>query len=204
MGKRRLIISNVLIILFLLSGMAFLYFYGLSGRVYLDKALVKRVERPESSYFLWRESGIKGRVLFLFDRHIHDVATGEEVNEWNYIYKAMRNNFVRKVYHVVPDSAWNDVSAVLGKSERAERVGDGFRFVIEGMPVMVMRIKDVTAVGEKVLIDVNADWWGGDDLIKVAQLVKDRALQSDLITVSGGSPEIGLEMFGLVDAKPGY
>ena len=109
----------------------------------------------------------------------------------NYAHQAIRAGMVRKIYHLLPESAWAEVSSVLGSDRRVESSGGSFRMTIaEGVSVTIMRFRDFTGLGELPIVNVNTDSLGAEELRALPGMLRG-TLRSDLVTVSGvGAAEL--------------
>ncbi|MBI5640747.1 MAG: hypothetical protein HZA17_10000 [Nitrospirae bacterium] len=105
----------------------------------------------------------------------------------NYLFLAIEKGIIRRIFHLIPDFVWQEVESKLSADERVSASGGVFRFnTAEGVPVLVMRIKDLERIEEKVLINVNEDYW---DYSQVTDLLLRGRLNTDLITFSGSLSE---------------
>lgn len=103
----------------------------------------------------------------------------------NYVHQAVMAGAVRKIYHLISDSAWDEVSSVLSSSASVQHYGRGFRFAMaEGVSVTVIRIRDMQSIGEPAVVNINSDSVDTAELGVLPRLFAS-ARQSDLITVSG-------------------
>ncbi|HEY6872952.1 MAG TPA: hypothetical protein VI298_09530 [Geobacteraceae bacterium] len=118
----------------------------------------------------------------------------------NYVYVAAQKGVVRTIYHIVPDGAWSEVSRVLSGYKMVTSSGETFRMVIvEGVPVVIMRMKDIPRLKEKVLVNINGDYWSDREMAEIIGLFHRNAVEADLVTVSGR-----LSAENLADLKAQY
>ena len=183
--QRKYLIINLLVLISCLVSLMVLSLYGKSNRWYLKKPDLQVSGSPHLAFFTWRDNGVKGRVLFLFDRSIGISPMEDTLTPNNYIYKAMHFNLLRKVYQVVPDQSWEEVERALRNNPYAISADGVFRIPVEGVSVYVMRLRDVGIIKEKVLVTINADAWPASDLSSIADLLADRKIESDLVTIAG-------------------
>lgn len=170
----------------LLLTLLFLDIYSGHGRIYLKNRFVEAVKAPQDCLNLWENKGLRGRVLFLFDRHLNAEDGIVGLKEDTYVDIAVKRNVIRKIYHIVPDNAWNDVQAALSVYPLVRRVHGYFRFfLLDGTTVFVMKIGDITQIDESVLLHVNGSYWSREQLSEIAGLVKKNVLSSDFITLTG-------------------
>lgn len=188
---RRLTLLNCLILTAFAATLVGVSLYGPAQRRSLQgEERVARVDAPQQALDVWRESGVKGRILFHFARRNNAKDDVPGITAENYIYRAMRENVIRSLYHVIPDGSWPEVAATLAKRPQATREEGGYRLVIEGMPVHVLRLRDVTPPGESVLVNIEAEWWGPQDFAAINDLMRRGVFASDLVTISGKAPAL--------------
>jgi hypothetical protein len=102
-----------------------------------------------------------------------------------YVHQAVRAGIIRKIYHLIPGRAWNEVSSVLGGSRFVESSAGSFRTTIaEGVPVTIMRFGDLPDPEESVLVNVNTDSIAPEERALLPGLLQ-RKIRSDLTTVAG-------------------
>lgn len=186
--------SAGIILLFALI-LFFFMFYGTTKRIYLEPPEVVWLVNPVNSVNVWVEKGVKGRVLVLFDRKIHASQDETTLNEHNFIYRAIMNNTIRKIYHIVPDSSWKEVENTLTGSPLVTFSEGVFRTTIEGAPLSIMRAGNLPALKEKVLLHMNGDFWDNGDINDITALLKNNSIRADLITLSGTVSEGAIEDF---------
>ena len=188
---RRLILLNGLILAAFVVALAAVSLYGPAQRRSLPgERRVVRVAAPQQALDVWRESGVKGRILVHFARRNNAKDDVPGLTGENYIYRAMRDNVIRALYHVIPDKSWPEVAATLARRPQATREGEGYRLVIEGMPVHVMRLRDVAPQAERVLVNVEGEWWGTRELAAIDGLLTRGTLRADLVTIAGPVPAL--------------
>lgn len=191
MGRKALTLLNGLIIAAFAATLVAVAVYGPAQRRYLSGGQrVTRVDLPQQALDVWRESGVKGRILFHFARRNNARDDVAGITTENYIYHAMQENRIRRLYHIIPDGSWPEVAAALSSRPQASRIGDGFRLVIEGMPVHVLRLRDVTPAVESVLVNIEGEWWGAQEFATIDDLLHRGVLASDLVTISGRAPAL--------------
>lgn len=183
---RKLILLNCLILVTFAVTLVALSFYGPSRRHYLQgERRVMQVTAPQQALEVWRESGAKGRILFHFARRNNAKADVPGITGENYIYRAMHENMIRSLYHVIPEASWPEVAATLAGRPQATREREGYRLVIEGMPVHVLRLRDIVRPEEKVLVNIEGEWWGKQEIAAIDDLLRRGVLAADLVTISG-------------------
>lgn len=145
-----------------------IYSLGRTARKEAIARQVSVVSYASDTFHLWKKLGVRGRILWYFDRNLSldpipekqvraflaDPETNKSmVNDSNFLYLALRSNIVRKIIFVVPDSKWDEYVAVIRKNPEQYPYGDGFVEYLDGVPVISInagRLQQESA--EKVLI----------------------------------------------------
>ncbi|HSM93141.1 MAG TPA: hypothetical protein VLT47_09650 [Anaeromyxobacteraceae bacterium] len=156
---------------------------GPAHRRYAGPPEFRSVPSHLDAYRTWVAEGVKGRILFLFDRRAFVAQDGEVPAEENYLDLALRHGIVRRVYHIVPASGWSEVQEHLRADERFH-FGDGaFVFPMEEGRLVVTTLDRVPHLHERALAIVNASSWTGAELEQVGALLRERTVDSDLVQV---------------------
>ena len=76
----------------------------------LTPSSVHLMENHDGAYYIWRDLGVKDRILVHIDAH-HDMWWAEDtkaslVTIANFICPALKEGIVREVFWVVPDATW--------------------------------------------------------------------------------------------------
>jgi len=160
--------------------------HGISGRVYSKSREVRIIPAPYHAFLVWGEKGVRGRILFLFDRYLNAEHLDTSLTQDNYVYLSIKKNMVREVYHIVPDDSWEEVENTILRYPLVSYSGGVFRmFLDDGSSVFIMRLRNVTPVKEEVLLNINLEYYKTDDLRKIMTLLKGNVLSSDVITLTG-------------------
>src|SRR5574337_567883 len=182
------------ILLLALGIVAFFSFFGPSHRVYSGMNRQFIIPEPFAAYRVWADSGVRGRVLVLLDRKLNADANIEGLTPANYVYHAVRNDFVRKVYHIVPDNAWPEVERALTQRGYFIRTNSGFRFAIDGASVSITTLSGLPALNEPVMININGDYLKTqNDIRALCGVLRERRVRYDILTASGPSSQGILE-----------
>jgi tetratricopeptide (TPR) repeat protein len=141
-----------------------------------DQAVVRTIlmENHDAAYRVWRETGLRRRVLVHIDAH-HDmwwVPDGDPVTIANFICPALKEDMVREVFWVVPDAAWETTAAqrpilrhvrdiVKGYPGRSPRLHiDDRRItaVVLGKYLHVLPLANLPRIEERLLLDIDIDY----------------------------------------------
>ncbi|MBI5103355.1 MAG: hypothetical protein HZB33_16210 [Nitrospirae bacterium] len=202
-------IASVAVVLLLIAVAGGLSYYGISKRVYLPVPVIESISEPFHAFYSWKDKGIRGRILLLFDRKLNIEVPADIINEinekgvppdsylkpQNYIYMALRNSMFRRVYHIIPDGSWEEVSNTL-RDNRLTRKTDGYFFITHiATPVHILRMKDIPHLKEKVVAIINTEKWNREELSGIGDLFRNHHLEYDLITVAGNPAGQGIMNF---------
>lgn len=163
-------------------------YHGYSNRVFTSGKQTVTVDAPEKAYAVWRQKGVKGRTLLLFDNYPHMRGrfnyAGEPLLEpTNLVEFSIFENIVRKIYFIVPDAAWEDF---LGrKTTRPIKAISGlakgvFLYNLNGTPMIATTPSSLPHVSERALVYINSSIF---DPIEVEELLGQREIASDIIVI---------------------
>lgn len=181
----RKIAETILIVISFLGVLLLCSFAGSAGRSYLKTPQLHTIDSPLQNYNVWRESGVRGRVLLLFDRRLGSEEDESVLNDNNYLYRAILGNIIRKVYHIIPDNQWDSVRKNLSNMPDVTFSNGVFRNTINGTPLIITTMKDIPEIKEEVLMSIDMEYWNEDGIKMMIELVNKGVIKSDLITISG-------------------
>ena len=137
-------------------------------------ARVFLMENHDEAYRVWRDQGVKKKILIHIDAH-HDMWWIPEKTPTtiaNFICPSLREDMVREVFWVVPDQTWElprsrkavlrhlgEIAAKYPESRRTTRIGDRqISAVIFGKPVTVCSVDSLPPIDEGVILDIDVDY----------------------------------------------
>lgn len=147
------------------------------------------VASPGEAALLWRDLGLRGRALLLFDHYPHaevgaGMYSGEPASPDALVEYGVFHNLVRRVYLVVPDDRWEDfrlqaqlykiLRPVPGEARAVEL------FTFSGAPMIALASDALPRLREQVLVYVNADAF---DPAWVAGRLAAGSIESDVTVV---------------------
>ena len=188
MQRKRKLIELLFIFIFVLTIGVLLSNYGASRIVIFNASQeIIPVDKPLRAHALWKAKGVHSRILLLFDRYLNaEKSSHNSVLENNYIYHAVQDDLVRKIYHIVPDVSWPTVENNLKQYPSVTYSQGVFRLTLdEATPVYIMRLKDIPTIKEPVMVLINKEYWSGEDLQLIQVLLEKGLLTSDIIISSG-------------------
>lgn len=163
---------------------------GKKGKIYLPARKVIQVSSMHEASRIWKQYGVRGRTLLLFDRRLnaHRPDPPEEPEApAAYIYRAVMDTTVRKIYHIIPSAAWPEVLSVLRGNPFVSPVEGGFRTATDdGVPVYIMQLDKARLYGEPVLVNLNLDVWSPAEAAEISRLIDTGAIPCDLMIIAGG------------------
>jgi tetratricopeptide (TPR) repeat protein len=132
------------------------------------------MENHDRAYHLWREAGLRQRVLVHIDAH-HDmwwIDHPRSLSIANFICPALMESIVREVYWIVPDATWDssagrtalrrNLRKILdrypGERSRIHRKRRFIRASVMGRPLNVCSVDALPPLGEDVLLDIDTDY----------------------------------------------
>lgn len=146
-----------------------------SSRVGLDSFdLVFTMENHDDAYRIWRDAGVKQKILIHIDAH-HDmwwVTDGNSITIANFICQALKDDIIREIYWVVPDPTWETSRSrrpVLRHVRGIAKSYPGVRHSIQvdtnqistvvlGKPIRVCSLASLPRFDEDVLLDIDSDF----------------------------------------------
>ena len=138
----------------------------------IDRVFV--MENHDQAYHIWRDTGLKRRILIHIDAH-HDMWWIKEPSALsiaNFICPALHEDIVKEIYWVVPDPAWETarsrkpvlrhIRKLAGSypgGPREIRVGsDQISTVVLGKPLRICPLALLPQIDEPVLLDIDVDF----------------------------------------------
>ncbi len=132
------------------------------------------MENHDEAYRVWRNAGVKQRVLIHIDAH-HDMWWIQENTPTtiaNFICPSLKENMVCEVFWVVPDQTWElsrsrkallrylrEIVKKYPESRRANQVGNKrISTVIMGKRLTICSADGLPSIDENVLLDIDVDY----------------------------------------------
>ncbi|MCK4267815.1 MAG: hypothetical protein KAX16_03185, partial [Actinomycetia bacterium] len=113
----------------------------------------------------------------------------------NYLYAALRSNYIRRIFGVVPDSEWPKIKDILAARSLFTVNDAGASTWMDGLPLHSGRLAKLPKIDEPVILNFSADYFVDKDTSAraVAEQLKKSGIDFDLVTIT--YPET---------KKPGY
>lgn len=132
------------------------------------------MENHDEAYRVWRQAGVRRRVLVHIDAH-HDMwwkSDATPVHIANFLCPALREDLVRELYWVVPDASWQTPRArraILrhlreitkdypGRRQPVRLDGNQASTQVLGKPLRVCSLPSLPRLAEPVLLDIDVDF----------------------------------------------
>ncbi len=173
--------------------LAVAHLVGHNARVVLPRAKIVHCADPVEALADWRAAGVRGRTLVHAARRISLDNPSGPATPANFISQAVRDGIVRRIFHVIPSADWPEVEHNVKSLPGVLHSGETYRLVDKGMPIIVMRLADLHAVSESVIVDVDVDRYTEREVAELAQQLRRGAPRSDLVTWYGRSTPTHLE-----------
>lgn len=123
-----------------------------------------------------------------FPEYIHMIRT--PAHEMTYVRSAIRAGIVRKIIHVLSDRSWEEVCNNLEELPTVKPSGTGFHFVtFGGTPVYITRLKDVAQLSEKVLVNIDSNYWTPNERTYIDELLRNGTISADYLLISNNEPQ---------------
>jgi tetratricopeptide (TPR) repeat protein len=135
---------------------------------------VVRMENHDAAYRVWREAGVRQRILVHVDAH-HDmwwVREGGLITIANFICPALKEDMIREVFWVVPEAAWETARARRPILRHLKAIVQGYpgpspplqiddrqiSAVVLGKSIHVLPLGHLPRIEENVLLDIDVDY----------------------------------------------
>ncbi len=185
-------VVTALVILFLVAVIAGTFSYGPSKRKFVEPRQSVTVPSAQALTQLWESTGVHGRIVVIFARHLNQEFSGGSFPEMDYLDKAMRRGLVRKAYYIVPDRAWPQV--VTENIARRELIvplkttDAGFTLLHIGGRINVMPLSKYIPEGiETVLTVLEPEAWSPQEQFRIDTLFSSGLMTADLqVTIVPG------------------
>lgn len=164
----------------------FSYRYGPGQRSFLAKPEVQSAGTTGELLRVLETSGVKGRVAICFTRYLNALETIDS-KEVAAMELAMNHGIVRKVFHVPPDVAWPEIRNALSRRNDMRTTHEGFIWIFNDGRVYIQPLSRFAPVTEKAVLIVEPAVWTNKDLTRIADMLKNGVLSSDLVVVIRGS-----------------
>jgi hypothetical protein len=187
------------IIVFFFSAVASTFLYGPAQRSFNARPQVILVESTEQIAQAWETTGVKGRVAICFTRYLNALE-GKESKGLEVTERSMEKGITRRVFHILPDSSWPEVSATLLKRSGIRPTPAGFIGIFDNGRVYIMPLSRFLTMREKALVIVEPKVWTQDELKQIASMLKSGSISSDLLVVIRGT-EADAELFSQAIAR---
>lgn len=177
------------IVLFFLGVIIFTqYYYGPSRRVSVSPPRVDLVVSSKQLGQVWQNSGVKGRTLVTYTRYLNAKET-KESTDIDVTERAMGKGVIRRVFHVVPDHAWNEVSKNLSGRKGMRPTQEGYIGVFEYGRVYIMPLSRFSPPSEKSLLVVEPKIWTVAEQAKIIANLTSGQLTADLVAIIRGTDQ---------------
>lgn len=187
------IVSIPLILLLCIATIAFTFMYGPSRRTFVEPAKSVTVHSAQELVSLWKSSGMHGRNVVIFARHLNPAFSVSLFPEVDYLESVMHSGIVRKAYFIVPDSTWNE--AVSESLQRASIVlpkttATGILLLQDGGRIQVIPLSKYIPeqTNEKSLVVIEEGAWTRQDRFRIDNYFRSGLLTSDLVVHIGDAP----------------
>lgn len=189
---RKQLVLFVGIVIFFSATIVFTIVYGPMQRSYLPLPTVVSFQSAAEIYRALEGSGVRGRIAICFTRYLnaHDTIDSQDTR---YIELSMNHGIVRKVFHVAPDAAWQEMQGELANRKFVRRTPEGFIWISDAR-VYIMPLSKFFGEEEKAIIIIEPRVWKQEELGRIADTLRSGRITSDLLVIIRGSAK-DTEMF---------
>ena len=188
---------------------------GIGARVFSEKEVsVQNIKKERDVFGVWKRSGVKGRTVIHFGKHLPVKAIGPEdlkklaktddnqkdlgkvgLRNNNYLYGALRSNYIRSIFGVVPDSEWPRIKKLLSARSLFTVNEKGASTWMDGLPLHSGRLAKLPQFNEPVVLNFSADYFAAEHTSAQAVIkqLKKSGIDFDLVTITSPATR-----------KPGY
>lgn len=158
--------------------------HGARSRIIVRERGEFVVDSPENAYGVWKEKGVRGRTLVLFDRYPHIRGRAgydgpPQLSSSNFVEFSIFENIIRRIYFIVPDADWRDF--LRQERMRPLRAVPGlerglFLYNLVGVPIIATTPSSLPRIEEPVLVYINQRFFDdrqARDLLGQKQIVSD-------------------------------
>lgn len=181
--------TTLLILLFFLFVLSFTLFYGTYRRIYSPTRIIKCVHYIEEINSLWKETGVKGRILVIFARHIKPDFRGSYFGEYLFTNLAIHQGTIRTIYHVIPKKYWPE--AIYEKTAiRPDIISDDKKLILANNKgrKYFMVLDEFHGLSEQTLVIIDIDSWSTKELHQINNLLNNGNITTDILTYFGTPP----------------
>lgn len=180
------IVTHIIILILFGSALCAAFLYGPYQRKYLSTQKTVPVTTGAEMDKLWRMNSVHGRVAVLFTRHLKPQQDGR-FPEVDYLDTALQEGIVRRVYVIVPDSAWvasmveilQDQSVII-----APKKTDSDNILLHrGGRIHIMPLSQYIPESETSLVVYEPSFWSEQERQKIEGLLTTRQLDADLVAL---------------------
>lgn len=123
-----------------------------------------------------------------FPNYIYMVRT--PAHEMTYVRSAIRAGIVRKIIHVLSDGSWEEACNNLEELRTVVPSGAGFHLTtFGGTPVYITRLKDLPSFSEKVLVNIDSNYWTPNERTYIDELLRNGTIAADYLLISNNEPQ---------------
>ena len=137
--------------------------HGNNSRIFASGSTMLAVDSPDKAYAVWKEKGVHGRVLLLFDNYPHAQGLLSYIRDGgvpqlttsNLVEFGVFNNIIRKVYFIVPDEQWEEFRhrKEMGPLRNVTGVERGmYLFYKSGISLIAITPSSLPSMQEQVLV----------------------------------------------------
>jgi hypothetical protein len=164
------------------------FFYGPAQRTYASPPQIVSVLTSDQIVTAWEARGVKGRIVICFTRYLN-AHESKESKDTKATELGMNHGILRRVFHVTPDNAWDEIRGALSMRNDMRPTSEGFIGIFNDGRVYITPLSRFSPVAEKALIIIEPKVWSRTELQQIGEMLKSGKITSDLIVIIRGSEE---------------
>ena len=188
MPQRQLFLCSAIVLFFLGVIVFTQFYYGPSRRVHVSPPRVVSVDSGMQLEQVWQTSGVRGRTLVTFTRYLNAKET-KDSKDADVTERGMQQGIIRRVFHVVPDSSWRDVSTTLAERKGMRPTSDGYIGIFEHGRVYIIPFSRFIPPSETSLLVIEPRVWTEPEQAKMITELKSGHLAADLMVIIRGTDQ---------------
>jgi len=192
MPVKQIVLLTLITVLFLFAVLCS-NLYGPNQRSFATQPKVLSVESTAQIANELDNAGVKGRIAVCFTRYLN-AQEKKESTEMKVTELSMEKGIIRRVFHIPPDNAWQEIKEALSKRNDMRKTDDGFIGIFNYGRVYILPLSKFSGLPEKALVIVDPKVWTSSELIEIADKLKSGRISSDFVVIVRGS-EKDAELF---------
>ena len=187
MSNRQYVHSCISVIIFS-SVLIFIHYYAQSRRKFVSPSRVESVVSTKQLEETWINANVRGRTLISFSRYLNALESIDS-NDIKATEQALGKGILRRVFHVIPDNVWLEVSKNLAGRKGVRVTKEGYIGIFDGGRVYVQPLSRFRPPEEKSLLVIEPKVWTSPEQASIVAYLTSGRISTDLATVVRGTEQ---------------